>query len=126
MDDIDQKIAEALKVDREKLRENLDEPSVLEMLMQCYRGKNRWLNYLVVSDIICFMALGGWALYRFFHAETVQAMLGWSLLFLGSLIVVALGKLWAWMQINKNSIIRETKRVELQLLQLTDYLKKEE
>jgi hypothetical protein len=123
MNDIDEKIRNALEIDQEVLKNSIDEPGFFEMLMQCHRGKNRWLGFMVFFDILVFTGIGGWALYEFFHAETLESKVGWSLLFMSSLIVIGLAKLWAWMQINKNIMVREIKRVELQLVRILDMLK---
>ena len=125
MNDIDDKIRKALEIDQEMLKkaQAVDDPGFFEMLIQFYRGKNRWLGYMAFIDILFFFCIGTWALYEFFQTDSIQIKLGWSLLFLGSLIVVAMGKLWTWMQINKNTMMREMKRVELQLLRLQEGLK---
>ena len=125
MNGIDDKIRKALEIDQEVLKkaQAVDEPGFFEMLIQCYQGKNRWLGFMVVGDIILFLGIGTWALYEFFQAESIESKLAWSLLFMGSLMVIAMGKLWAWMQINKNITMRELKRVELQLLRIQEALK---
>lgn len=123
MSDIDDKIRKALEIDQDDLKRAIDEPCFFEMLIQCYRGKNRWLGFLVIFDILAFVGIGTWALWEFFHTDSMEAKLGWSLLFMGSLMVIAMAKLWAWMQINKNIMVREIKRVELQLVRIHEVLK---
>ena len=125
MSDIDDKIRKALEVNHDELKRAIDEPCFFEMLVQCYRGKNRWLSILVIFYIITFVCIGTWSIWQFFHTDSLEAKLGWTLLFIGSLMIVAMGKIWAWMQIHKNIMIREIKRVELQLVRIYEVLKEE-
>ena len=125
MNDIDERIRKALEIDRDLLKkaQSIDEPGFFEMMIQCYRGKNSWLNLMVIGDIILFLGMATWSLYEYFHTDSLESKLGWSLLLMVSLMVVALGKLWAWMQINKNTMMREIKRVELLLLRMHETLR---
>lgn len=121
MSKIDEEIKKALENDVDVL-ENLDsEPSVFEMVIQCYRGRNRWLNILAMVDVFAFLGIAIWALVEFFDAQTTQALIGWAMLFMSSLIVIGLIKIWIWMQIHSNQYHREVKRLELQIIRLKEY-----
>lgn len=120
MSKIDDEIKKALENDEEALEELEDEPSVFEMVIQCYRGKNRWLNIMAMIDVFFFLGIAIWALIEFFDAQTTKALVGWAMLFMSSLIVIGLIKIWIWMQIHSNQYHRELKRLELQIIRLKE------
>jgi len=60
---------------------------------------------------------------RFFGAETTRTQIAWSVGFLTSNMVVAMMKMWFWMQMDKNTVIREVKRLELQVATLAGIIK---
>ena len=49
-------------------------------------------------------------------------MIGWAMAFGFSMATVSMLKLWAWMEIEKNTTVREIKRLELQVAMLTQRL----
>jgi hypothetical protein len=60
-------------------------------------------------------AVGVYGFWRFAEAPDVRGMLIWGAV--GGLAMMGLGlvKLWFWMEMQKNSIVRELKRLELQI-----------
>ena len=112
MNDLDKKIRDALrKEDAELFAEFGEEPSLFEMAMEVFRGRNRWLTILAVFWGIAFMALGVLAVVRFFQAEVIRDMLMWAGAFVFCMMAVAMMKLWHWMEIQRNFLTREIKRV---------------
>ena len=58
----------------------------------------------------------------FFDAESTRDQIAWAVGFMYSLIVISGLKAWYWMQMNKNSLTREIKRLELQIARLSSRL----
>jgi uncharacterized membrane protein YciS (DUF1049 family) len=120
MKDIDDKIREALrKEDSELLEHYRQEPAIYEMVMETFRGRFRWLNVLVFTWSLVTVGLLCLLGYLFFHAESTQAMIAYATGFVWGLIWIAMMKIWFWLEMNKNSITREVKRLELQLANLS-------
>ena len=120
MKDIDAKIREALRQEDAELWEHYGaEPSVQELMIDTFRGRQRWL--VVLAFLMTFIALGLLALcgYRFFQAEEVREMIAWATGFLWALIFIAMVKIWYWGELNKNCLTREVKRLELQVANLS-------
>jgi 4-amino-4-deoxy-L-arabinose transferase-like glycosyltransferase len=65
-----------------------------------------------------FLALGVYAAWRLMHESEVRAMLGWSLLAIFAMLTLALVKVWFWLEIQRNALVREMKRIELQVASL--------
>jgi hypothetical protein len=62
-----------------------------------------------------FLALGAYAVWRLLAAAEVREMLAWALLAIFAMLTLALIKLWFWMELQRNGIVREVKRLELQI-----------
>ena len=124
MSDLDDKIREALrKEDAELLEDFDDEPSVFEMLMETFRGRHRWLVFLTFFWTLVFMTLGVLSVIRFFRAEELRDMVMWAAASAFFLSGVSMMKVWYWMELNKNALTREIKRLELQIAHLAGRIK---
>ena len=96
-----------------------DDPPMFERILDSFRGRNRWLVAYIWVYTFVFAALTGYAIYRFANATDVTQTVSWGIGILLFALLVALGKIWVWMEMNKNVVARELKRVELQLAELT-------
>ncbi len=115
MNDIDQKIQTALR--RETGGDALiAEPNIAEEVIVAFRGRNRWLTTLVFIWSIVFFIGAVWAAVRFYGAENVTAQLRWGGLSLLFILMVSFIKVWVWLEMNTNRVLRELKRVELLLV----------
>ena len=124
MNDLDKKIRETLrKEDAELFEEFGAEPSLFEMAMEVFRGRNRWLTMLTAFWGLVFMVLGVLAAIKFFQTEATRDMLMWAAAFVFCMGAVSMMKLWHWMEINRNFVTREIKRVELQIARLAGRIK---
>ena len=124
MNDIDLKIREALSAEDAEFSKELEgELSMFQMLSDTFRGRHRWLVIMVFVVTTAYMGLAIFSAFRFFAVEGVRDMLLWGGLFGFSLLAVTACKIWYWMELNKNAITREVKRVELQIAQLAKQLR---
>ena len=117
MKDVDQMIDEALDAEeRELLRAIGDEPGFIERAMGMFGAGARWMIvFMMVGQALLFVA-GVWAAWGFFEATDPVIQLRWGLpaavLLLASLAV----KLAVAPPIHTNQIMRELKRIELQIV----------
>lgn len=125
MNDIDAKIREALRQeDAELFAEFEEEPSIFEMTMAVFRGRNRWLTiFFGVVWMLAVMAILVFAIVKFLDAETTRSQLAWSLVSVACMLGVVLIKTWGWLEIHRNYVTREIKRVELQIALLAKRLR---
>ena len=122
MEEIDRLIKETLNHEEAKFYEALDEQSIFEMLFGLFKGKKGWLNILLnlvtFITFVFFIYCG----IQFFKAEITDGMIKWGF---GALILslnVSMMKLYAFMQMDKYAILREMKRLELQVMSLSGKL----
>jgi len=124
MNELDKKIQEALRAeDAELFKDFAEEPSVFEMLMETCRGRHRWLNILGAFWTLVFLVLGIVAAVKFFSAEGTRDIVMWAAACIVCVSAVSMLKIWYFLEMNKNSVTREIKRLELQIARLAARIK---
>ena len=116
MSDLDRMILEALDdEEREVLRAIGDEPGFFAQAFGLFGGRTGWVNVVVmiVQSIAFFIGL--WAAWHFFGADDAVSQLRWGLPAAVLLILSAIMKMALLPRMETNHIIRELKRLELQL-----------
>ncbi len=119
MEDIDKLIKETLTQEEAKFYEELEEQNVLEMVFGLFKGKNKWIMYLMNFMTLVFFGLFIYCTIQFFHTEITNEMIKWGIGGLVFLLGVSMLKVFAWMQMDKNALLREMKRLELQVSSLS-------
>ncbi len=119
MEEIDQLIKETLSKEEAAFYDSLEEQNLFDMLIGLFKGKNAW--FLIATNIMFFIFLGlfVYCCIHFFNVESVEELMKWgfgSLMFLLSLSML---KIYSWLQMDKNAILREMKRLELQVMSLS-------
>ena len=116
MTNLDDRIRETLQASSNHDPDLLpDEQNIFQMMLGIYRGKNRWLNVIAVLYTFAFTGLAVWSAISFFNAETTHGQLAWGFGFTFCVLAVGNLKMWLWMQMDKNAVLREVKRLELQV-----------
>ncbi|MEM8913421.1 MAG: DUF6768 family protein [Planctomycetota bacterium] len=116
MNDIDNKIREALRAeDAATLSQFPGDDSLSSTLFTVYQGQRRWINSTATVVTFLLFALQIWCGVRFFQSESTQALIGWSTGFLTLFVWIVMMKLWFWLEMLRNSVTREVKRLELQV-----------
>jgi len=114
MNDIDKKIQAALR--SRTGGDALDaEPNLAEEVIVTFRGRHRWISALVFVWSLVLFAGFVWAAIRFYNAETVTMQLRWGGMALLLILMVSFIKVWFWLELHSNRVLRELKRVELLL-----------
>jgi len=99
-----------------------EDPSVLEEVLAVMKGRRRWLNRFGGGLTALFTVAAIYSIYRYFDASAERAMTFWGFCALGAIILVQNLKIWWWMEMEKNAVLREIKRLELQLARMRDSL----
>ncbi len=122
MEDIDQLIKETLTQEEAKFYDGLDEQGVFAMVKGLFKGKNKWIMLLMNIVTLAFFALFIYSVVQFFEADTTKELIKWSIGSIMFLLGVSMLKIFAWMQMDKNALLREMKRLELQVSSLANKL----
>ena len=119
LEEIDQLIKETLTQEEAKFYDELEEQNMLEMVGGLFQGKNKWIMYLMNIMTIFFFGLFVYCLVQFFNTDSTNELIKWSFGGLMFLLGMSMLKIFAWMQMDKNAILREMKRLELQVSSLS-------
>ncbi|MFP4846297.1 DUF6768 family protein [Winogradskyella sp. PE311] len=121
-EDIDQLIKDTLTEEEAKFYDALEEQSVFAMIAGLYKGKNLWFILIMhVINIVAF-AFMIYCLIQTFDAVETNDLLLWIAGFFFCFITMCMIKIYAWMQIHRNALTREIKRLELQVSSLSTKL----
>jgi hypothetical protein len=123
MSKLDDKILEALgSADRELLETYTRQPGFFGMLFEPLRGS--FGPIAIVAFALMLVTLGAfiYSAFQFFPEPDLRAKLNWLAIGLTMLIMLGLLRLWYFQEISRLSIIREVKRLELQISLLSKKL----
>jgi hypothetical protein len=114
-DKIDELIKETLSQEEAAFYDELEEQSLMGKMGEVYKGKLGWLAIIMNVVHLLFFIVFVFSIVQFMGTDEITAIIRWASL--GFLCLIAMGmlKLYVWMQMDKNDILRELKRLELQL-----------
>ena len=118
--ELDDLIKETLSEEEAKFYEELEEKNLFGKITEVYKGKMGWLAIIMNIVHLAIFVVFVYAVIEFFDAETTRDMLIWCSAGFLSMITMAMLKLYVWMQMDKNDIMRELKRIELQISVLSN------
>ena len=115
---IDELIKETLNNEEAKFYDELEEQNLIGKLGEVYKGKMGWLAIIMNVFHLVIFGLLIYCIVQFFGTNETNELIKWSSA--GFLCMIAMGmlKLFMWMQMDKNDILREMKRLELQVATL--------
>lgn len=119
MEDIDQLIKDTLSKEEAKFYDDLEEQNLFQMITGLFKGKNSWIIILMNVVTLVFFILFIYCMVQFLNTEITNELIIWGLGGFVCLMVVSLLKLFAWMQMDKNALLRELKRLEIQVSSLS-------
>ena len=119
MEDIDKLIKETLTKEEAKFYDSLEEQNVLQMVGGLFHGKNKWIMFLMNIMTLIFFGLFIYCAIQFINADITNEIIKWAVFGLFFMLVVSMLKMFAWMQMDKNALLREIKRLELQISSLS-------
>ena len=118
MEDIDKLIKETLTEEEAKFYDELDEQNVFQMLRDLFTGKNSWFMYVLNVVTLAFFGFFILCVIKFFEASDTQELIKWTAGGFASMMTISILKVFVWMQMDKNALLREIKRLELMVSSL--------
>ncbi len=119
MEEIDNLIKDTLSQEEAKFYDALDEQNIFEMIFGLFKGKNAWINILMNIVVVVFFGFFLYCGKQFFEAETTEDLIRWGFGSVIFFISISMLKIFGWMQMDKRAILREMKRLELQVMSLS-------
>jgi len=124
--DLDEKTGDAVRQDvNASGAPHERDPPLFDLMLESFRGRRRWVNAFAFLSSFAVLGLAIVAAYQFFLAESTRAMIAWATGFLWFVAWVAMLKVWFWLEIQKNSVTCEIRRLELQVANLSRQLGRE-
>ena len=119
-EDIDQLIKDSLTQEEAKFYDELEEQNLINQLGSLFKTKMGWLIVLMnIVNLIVF-ALSIYCVVQFLNTDVTNELIRWG----GAVIIcwstLAMIKLFVWMQMDKNALLRELKRLELQIAAMSN------
>lgn len=111
-EEIDKLIKETLTQEEAKFYNNLDEEGLFASVKRMFKGKFKWIILMML--IVNFVIIGFfiYAIIQFFEAEEIKEIIKWSAASFICILILSMLKVFSWMQMNKNALLREMKRLE--------------
>ncbi len=118
MSELDRMIEEALDAEDRAILDKYGEQELLGQVGGLFRGKLGWWIALTSFVQIALFAGAVYAAIQFVRVDDLTHMIRWGGLSAFLMSAVAVIKLMFFMRMQTNDILREVKRVELQLARL--------
>jgi len=120
MDNINKKILEALKNDPAANTFSEEQANALQLIGQSFKGTFKITFFVVLVLQLVFAGLAIYCAYVLVNETDLGLKINWLAGTLASTIGFAISRLWFFMELNRLSVIREIKRVELQVSLLAE------
>ena len=119
MNDLDRAIRQSLSAEDSELFDRLGADQALHrQVLATFDGQFRSLNAIGWIAGFVLFGLASVFAWRFVQATEVGDMLRWSAASALAFAGLALIKVWFWLELQKNAIVREVKRLEVQVASL--------
>lgn len=122
MEDIDKLIKETLTQEEAKFYDDLEEQTIFQMMFGIFKGKNSWINVLISIVQVLWFILFIYCAIQFLNTDNTNELIRWGLYGSLSIMASSMLKFYTWMQMDKKAIVREMKRLELQVSSLAGKL----
>jgi hypothetical protein len=104
--------------DKEFLAQFEKEPSTLQQAAGVFSGPLGWLYVLFLLLAVILAPVGLYSVWQFLIATEMRPLFYWGAAVAGILVVLSVVRIVFFMQINTNRILRELKRLELQVARM--------
>jgi hypothetical protein len=119
MSKLDDALHDALSEEDAEFLERFErEPGSVQQVLGIFRGPFAWFHVLLVATAVVLGPLGLYCVWRFAGATELRALLYWGAGTAFCLGVVGVVRLLLFMHVQTNRVIREVKRLELQVARL--------
>ena len=115
----DEQIKQIIENTYDKSKEN----TMWSMLKDFYNKKMLFWIVLLWVYFLVFLALAVFSAIEFFKTDQTRYQIMYAAVFVCCIQFFALIKIFAWQMVHRNGILREIKRLELRIAELTEICK---
>ena len=102
------------------------EDSLRRMIVSAFEARTRVYTGLVAITIVLALAVAAWVAILFFQTQEVRSLILYATVFNTCIVTIAAVRLFLWQVLLRQGTIREIKRLELRILELTKTLQAKE
>ncbi len=119
IEEIDKLIKDTLTQEESKFYDDLNEQGLFGMVRGLFKGKLKWIIVMMITVNFIIFGIFIYSVFQFFEATNTVELIKWSVAGFMCMMMVSMLKLFSWMQMNKNALMREIKRLELLISSIT-------
>ncbi|MFT4567398.1 MAG: hypothetical protein ACI9FN_002364 [Saprospiraceae bacterium] len=112
---LDELIKASLSAEEAEFYDQLEEQNLFNKMTLIYKGKMMWISVLQTIAMSALAIFGVYAAIKFYNVIEITSMLRWGFAALVALIAGSMVKLFLLQLMMEKSMMRELKRLELQL-----------
>lgn len=117
---LDKRIKDELESEAKAIDESLnDNQGIYELMMGSFKGGMGIWMWIVNVVILIVTGLMLWCGYKFFTATSTDDHTYWGFCMVITVMAQIALKQWAWTEMQRTSIMREVKRLELAIAKLS-------
>ena len=114
-ENIDELLKQALTEEDIEVLNRIEDQGIFDLLASNFKGKLKWIAMFSVVIMVVIFGLSVYCFIQFYNATDLREMMLWGAGMGIGMMAVGLLKTWHWMQMDKNALLREIKRLELQI-----------
>lgn len=118
MDDLDRKIEAALNAEDRALLEQFGEQHLIAQAFSVFTGKQGWIALVATVMTFVIFAAAVYCGWKFYNAAEALEATRWGAGAILLMIMTGFLKIWFWMRMESNRVLREVKRLELQMARM--------
>lgn len=120
MTSIDEKIKQALNDEYQELISENDkiDANPFKQMSIGFKGRMGWMYIAVITFGFLITIMSAYSIYSFYHETGIKPLLGWGVTIIVTVLFTQITKMWYWMELGHNRVIREIKLSELQVAQI--------
>jgi hypothetical protein len=119
-DDTERVVRQALRQDDAAGFPSADDVSMVELVTETFRGRNRRLAAGAVLVTLEMMVAAVFSVSRLLATQDLRQMILWGGAALFCLAAVLAMKVWYWLELLRLAVTRDLKRLELQVSRLAE------
>lgn len=122
MKNINEKILDAIKEEQSGYTVPESEATAIGLIRQSFTGTFRVTFIFIVILQLIFAGLAIYCAYQMFGAEITNEKIEWLAGTVAFCLSFAIARLWFFMELNRLSLLREMKRLEMQVAFISEKL----
>lgn len=122
MSDINKKILNAIEDDMSDSPLPEADATAIGLIRSSFKGTFRYTMMVIIILQLCFLGLGIYCAYQMLGTDVIGSKIEWLCGVIAAIVAFAVARLWFFMELNRLSLLREMKRMEMQIAFLSKKL----